>query len=67
MRIIIDIDTAREQGRKKIRIRSRYYRNSDDCLRVENAGNLIYNEITRGVSFESFAGDLIFQHEGEVR
>lgn len=67
MRIIIDIDTAREQGRRKIRVRSRFYRNKDDCLRVENAGVVIYNEIERGLSFDSFAGDLIFQHEGEAR
>lgn len=67
MRIIIDVDEAREQGRKKIRIRSRFYRNSDDCLRVQNAGNAIYNEIVNGLSFKNFEGDLMIKHEGEVR
>lgn len=67
MRIIIDIDTAREQGTKKIRIRSRFYRNNDDCLRVQNAGNAIYGEIVSGLSFKNFEGDLMIKHEGEVR
>lgn len=70
MRIIIDIDeshTPSPPHRKAVRIRTKFYRSADNCLRVANAGILIYEEIKRGLSFDNFAGDLIIQHQGESK
>ena len=70
MRIIIDITEARTREpphRKAIRIRTRYYSSSGDCVRIQNAGNLIYGEVRRGLSFDNFDGDLIINHEGEAK
>lgn len=70
MRIIIDIDeshTPSPPHRKAVRIRTKYYHSSADCLRVENTGNIIYNEIKSGLSFDTFAGDLIIDHQGELK
>ena len=70
MRIIIDIDESRTPSpphRKAVRIRTKYYRNAADCVRVANAGIVIYEEIQRGLSFDSFEGDLVIQHQGESR
>jgi hypothetical protein len=36
-------------------------------VRVANAGIVIYEEIKRGLSFDSFEGVLIIQHQGETR
>ena len=70
MRIIIDIDESRTREpphRKAVRIRTKYYRNAADCVRVANAGIVIYEELKRGLSFDSFEGDLIIQHQGESK
>ena len=70
MRIIIDIDESRTPSpthRKAVRIRTKFFRNAADCVRVANAGILIYEELKRGLSFDSFAGDLIIQHQGESK
>ena len=70
MRIIIDIDESRATSaphRKAVRIRTRFYRNAADCVRVANAGIVIYDEIKRGLSFDTFEGDLIIQHQGEQK
>lgn len=70
MRIIIDIDESRTPSpphRKAVRIRTKFYRNAADCVRVANTGILIYEEIKRGLSFDSFEGDLIIQHQGESK
>jgi hypothetical protein len=70
MRIIIDIDESRAPSppyRKAVRIRTKYYRNAADCVRVANAGIVIYEELKRGLSFDTFEGDLIFDHQGESR
>ena len=70
MRITIDIDESRTREpphRKAVRIRTKFYRSADDCVRVANAGIVIYEEIKRGLSFDSFEGDLIIQHQGEQK
>ena len=70
MRIIIDIDESCAPSpphRKAVRIRTRFYRNAADCVRVANAGIVIYEEIKRGLSFDSFEGDLVIQHQGEQK
>ena len=70
MRIIIDIDESRTSEpphRKAVRIRTRFFRDAADCVRVANAGIVIYEEIKRGLSFDTFDGDLIIQHQGESK
>lgn len=70
MRIIIDIDESRSPSpphRKAVRIRTKFFRNAADCVRVANAGIAIYEELKRGLSFDTFEGDLVIQHQGESR
>ena len=70
MRIIIDIDESRTPStphRKAVRIRTRFFRNAADCVRVANAGIVIYEELKRGLSFDNFEGDLVIQHQGESK
>lgn len=44
MRIIVNIDEAKDaRGKKAVRVRLGYYRNSSDCVRVSNCGVEVYN------------------------
>ena len=63
MRIIIDIDEIRHEGRKTIRARTKWYANEDDDARVRNCGVEIYECIKEGFG-NGFQGGIII-HQGE--
>ena len=64
MRILLNIDEGKDaSGRKAIRIRTNYYHNSNDCLRVRNCGVEIYNLIKEAFT-NNFEGGVII-HQGE--
>ena len=64
MRIIINIDEGKdERGKKAIRLRSNYYFNGKDGLRVRNCGVEIYDAIKEGFGSGFVGGEII--HEGE--
>ena len=68
MRIIINIDEAKDPdrpGKKTVRVRTGYYFNSDDELRIQNCGVEIYNILKEGFG-RGFEGGLII-HEGEKK
>ena len=66
MRIIINIDERKdERGKKAIRLRSGYYFNGKDGLRVRNCGGEIYDAIKEGFG-RGFEGGLVI-HEGEQK
>ena len=64
MRIILDIDMARdEHKRKRVRLRTKFYRNADDPVVVQNLGVEIYHLMEQGID-TSIEGAIII-HEGE--
>ena len=64
MRIMLDVDEGKDAaGKKAIRIRTSYYHNSKDCLRVRNCGVEIYNLIVESFT-NNFVGGVII-HLGE--
>jgi len=64
MRIIIDIDEVRDREKgKSVRVRTKWYNNSGDCLRVRNCGVEIYNAIKEGFDQRTTGGIVV--HEGE--
>ena len=66
MRIIINIDEGKdERGKKAIRLRSGYYFNGKDGLRVRNCGVEIYDAIKEGFG-RGCEGGLVI-HEGEQK
>ena len=66
MRIIINIDEGKDdKGKKAIRLRSSYYFNGKDGLRVRNCGVEIYECLKEGIG-GGFEGGVII-HEGEKK
>lgn len=66
MRIIIDIDEAKnEHGKRSIRARTKWYANAKDDLRVHNCGVEIYNAL-KEIFDSAFVGG-IMEHKGEVK
>ena len=66
MRILIDISEGRDDSnRKAVKVRTSYFFNSDDCLRVRNCGTEIYNAIREGFDERMIGG--VVSHEGERR
>lgn len=64
MRIIINITEGKDDsGKKAVVVRTGYYMNGKDCLRVQNTGTEIYNLIVEGFG-NGFEGGVI-KHEGE--
>ena len=64
MRIIIDIDQVKVNGRKTVRARTKWYASGDDDARVRNCGVEIYECLKEGFG-SGFEGGLIV-HQGEV-
>lgn len=66
MRIIININEAKDaKGKRNIRVRTGYYFNGDDKIRVKNCGVEIYGIIKDGFG-KGFEGGTII-HEGEKK
>lgn len=67
MRIILDFDWVRPKGqqRKRIRIRTKYYFNTDDLVQVQNCGVEIYNLICGSIDAATSGG--IIEHKGEQK
>lgn len=65
MRIIIDLDQVRHEGKKMVRFRTRFYRNKDDAIYVQNAGVEIYEIMKDGLN--ASIQNAVIEHEGEVR
>ena len=66
MRIIIDIDQARDtNGRKAVRVRTKYYTGEKDPVPVHNSGIEIY-EALKEIFDSAFTGG-IMEHKGEVK
>ena len=66
MRIIINIDEVKDPdriGKKTVRVRTGYYFNDGDKLRIQNCGVEIYNILKEGFGC-GFEGGLMI-HEGE--
>lgn len=63
MRIIIDVDEDRR--RRMIRLRTRYYANGKDGVRVHNSGLATYELIRDAISMCAEGG--IIEHQGEAR
>lgn len=65
MRITIDITDSRNSQKKRcIKVRTKYYENSDDSVRCLNYGRAILDAIESGFS-EGLDGELV-THEGNV-
>lgn len=63
MRIIINIDQARDADNKRcVRVRTGYHFNAGDSMRVQNCGVEIYNIIVDGFGKGFTGGEII--HEG---
>ena len=67
MRIILDLDKHRDErdGKRKVRLRVKYYTSSGDDLRVHNCGVEIYNLLMEGFEHSFSGGIIVF--EGEKR
>jgi hypothetical protein len=66
MRIIIDIDQAKDdRKRKAVRVRTKYYTGEKDPVPVHNSGIEIYNAI-KDIFDTAFVGG-IMEHKGEVK
>lgn len=63
MRIIIDLDQVRAKRGKMVRFRTRFYRNKDDAIYVQNAGVEIYELLKQGL--DSSIENAVIEHEGE--
>lgn len=66
MRIIIDIDEARDaNGKKAVRCRTKWYANSADAVAVHNSGVEIYEGL-KEIFDSAFTGGIMV-HQGEVK
>lgn len=65
MRIIIDLDQVRREGKKMVRFRTRFYRNGGEPLYVQNCGVEIYELLKQGLN--ASIENAVIEHEGEVR
>ena len=65
MRIIIDLDQVRREGKKMVRFRTRFYRNGGEPLYVQNCGVEIYELLKQGLN--ASIENAVIKHEGEVR
>lgn len=65
MRIIIDLDQVRREGKKMVRFRTKFYRNGGEPLYVQNCGVEIYEIIKDGLN--ASIENAVIEHEGEVR
>lgn len=64
MRIILNIDTAKDtRGKKAVRLRCGYYLSSADDIRVSNCGVEIYNYIQEAFEKGFEGGIVIFEGE----
>jgi len=63
MRIIINVNQGKDaKGKRAVVVRTGYYFNADDSLRIQNCGVDIYNIIKDGFG-SGFTGGVIV-HEG---
>ena len=65
MRIIIDLDQVRREGKKMVRFRTKFYRNGGEPLYVQNCGVEIYELLKQGLN--ASIENAVIKHEGEVR
>ena len=66
MRIIIDIDEAKDgHKRKAVRVRTKYYTGEKDPVPVHNSGIEIY-EALKEIFDSAFTGG-IMEHKGDVK
>ena len=66
MRIIIDIDEAKDERRRKaVRVRTKYYAKAQDPVPVHNSGIEIYTAL-KEIFDSAFVGG-IMEHKGEVK
>ena len=66
MRIIIDIDEAKDERRRKaVRVRTKYYTNAQDPVPVHNSGIEIYDAL-KEIFDSAFTGG-IMEHKGEQK
>jgi len=65
MRIIIDLDQVRREGKKMVRFRTKFYRNGGEPLYVQNCGVEIYELLKQGLN--ASIENAVIEHEGEVR
>lgn len=65
MRIIIDLDQVRREGKKMVRFRTKFYRNGGEPLYVQNCGVEIYELLKQGLN--ASIQNAVIEHEGEVR
>ena len=68
MRIIIDIDEARDarnRNRKCVRVRTKRYTGADDPVPVHNSGIEIYNAL-KEIFDSAFTGGIMI-HQGEQK
>ena len=65
MRIIIDLDQVRREGKKMVRFRTRFYRNGGEPLYVQNCGVEIDELLKQGLN--ASIENAVIEHEGEVR
>jgi hypothetical protein len=56
---------VRREGKKMVRFRTRFYRNADDALYIQNAGVEIYEIMKDGLN--NCIQNAVIEHEGEVR
>ena len=66
MRIIIDIDSARDaNGKKATRVRTKWYSSAKDAAWVRNAGVEIYEGL-KEIFDTAYVGGIMI-HQGEVK
>ena len=66
MRIIIDIDEAKDaRKRKAVRVRTKWYTGENDPVPVHNSGIEIYNAL-KEIFDSAFVGG-IMEHKGEQK
>lgn len=66
MRIIIDIDEAKDERRRKaVRVRTKWYTGEKDPVPVHNSGIEIYNAL-KEIFDSAFVGGIMI-HQGEVK
>lgn len=64
MRIIINIDQVRREGKKMVRFVTKYYRGGNEPLYVQNCGVEIYELLKQGLN--ASIENAVIEHEGEV-
>ena len=66
MRIILDIDEAKDaKGKKAVRCRTKWYANSADAVAVHNSGVEIYDAL-KEIFDTAFVGGIMI-HQGEQK